>query len=44
LLRKALDIADLGTITMLNQSNGNTIATSATGTTNAVRIVFWFHW
>jgi hypothetical protein len=44
LLCKALDIADLGTITMFNQSDSNTIAASTTSTTDAVRIVFWFHW
>jgi alpha-D-ribose 1-methylphosphonate 5-phosphate C-P lyase len=43
LLCKALDIADLSAITVLNQSDRYAIATSATSTTNAVRIVFWFH-
>jgi hypothetical protein len=44
LLCKALNIANLGTITMFNQSDSYTIATSATSTTNAVRVVLWFHW
>jgi hypothetical protein len=43
-LCKAFDIPNFGAITMLNQSDSNTIATSATCTTNAVRVVFWFHW
>jgi hypothetical protein len=29
---------------MFNQSDCYTIATSATCTTNAVCVVFWFHW
>jgi hypothetical protein len=44
LLCKTLDIPDLGTITMFNQGDCYTIATSATSTTDAMRIVFWFHW
>jgi hypothetical protein len=44
LLCKALDIADLGTITMFNQSDSNAIATGATSTTNTVGIVLRFHW
>jgi hypothetical protein len=44
LLRKALDITDLGAVTMFNQSDSNTIATSTTGTSDAMGIVFWFHW
>jgi hypothetical protein len=44
LLCKTLNIADLSAITMFNQSNCYTIATSTTCTTDAVRIVLWFHW
>jgi hypothetical protein len=44
LLCKALDIADLGTITMFNQSDSNAIATCATSTTNTVGVVLRFHW
>jgi hypothetical protein len=44
LLCKALDIANLGAITMFNQSNSHSIATSAPSTTDTVRVVFWFHW
>jgi hypothetical protein len=43
LLCKTLDVTDLGAITMLNQGNGNTVATSTTSTTNAVGVVLWLH-
>jgi hypothetical protein len=44
LLGKAFDIPYLGTIAMLNQGNGNAVTTSTTRTTDAVGVVFRFHW
>jgi hypothetical protein len=44
LLGKTFDVPNFGTIAMLNQGNGNAVTTSATCTTDAVGVVFRFHW